>query len=185
MFNPIIDKCLELTPEQFERYSLDILAEQTKNLENLIIEHDKIIETFDGDYQIDGYIEFSLMGVIYKTLVECKHYKYPINREKVQILHSKIISIGAHKGILISTSNFQSGAVDYAKKHGIALIQLTDTKSDYQVRHMPSIMVASNNKPYNYGKPYCGVLIGYKGKSTFTCSYLSRSNNALEEFLKE
>ncbi|EOA8345515.1 restriction endonuclease [Enterococcus hirae] len=185
MFNPTIDKTFELTPEQFERYSLDVLKEQTKNLENLVIEHDKIIETFDGNYQIDGYIEFSLMGVTYKTLIECKHYKSPINREKVQILHSKINSIGAHKGILISTSNFQSGAVNYASQHGIALIQLTDTMSDYQARSMEGVIVASGLKPYNYGKPYSGVLIDSTGKGTFTCSYLSRSNNALEEFIKK
>jgi restriction system protein len=184
MFNPTLNNYLELTPEQFERYSLDILAEQTKNFENLIIEHDKIVEAFDGNYQIDGYVEFSLMGVTYKTLIECKHYKSAINREKVQILHSKINSIGAHKGILISTSNFQSGAIDYAKKHGIALIQLTDAMSDYQARSMQGVIVAYARKPYNYGKPYSGVLIGGNGNGTFTCSYLSRSNNALEEFLK-
>jgi len=185
LFNPTIDKYLELTPEQFERYSLDILAEQTKNLENLIIEHDKIIKTFDGNYQIDGYIEFSLMGVTYKTLVECKHYKTAINREKVQILHSKISSIGAHKGILISTSNFQSGAIGYAKQHGIALIQLTDAMNDYQARSMQGVIVAYGCKPYNYGKPYSGVLISGNGKGTFTCSYLSQSNTALEEFIKK
>ncbi|MGM0302934.1 hypothetical protein IGI66_002584 [Enterococcus sp. AZ048] len=184
MFNPTIDSCLTLTPEQFERYSLDVLAEQTKNLENLIIEHDKIVEAFDGNYQIDGYIEFSLMGVSYKTLVECKHYKSAISREKVQILHSKINSIGAHKGILISTSNFQSGAIDYAKKHGIALVQLTDAMSDYQARSMQGVIVASGRKPYNYGKPYSVVLIDGNGKGMFTCSYLSRNNNTLEEFIK-
>ncbi|MNJ74896.1 hypothetical protein D3C77_718970 [compost metagenome] len=35
-------------------------------------------------------------------------------------------SLCAHKGILISTSGFQSGAAEYAKKHGIALLQIFD-----------------------------------------------------------
>ena len=56
------------------------------------------------------------MGVRYVTLVECKHYRSPITREKVQILYDKIRAIGANKGVLISTSNFQIGAIKYAKK---------------------------------------------------------------------
>lgn len=185
MFNPIKDTCWELTPEEFERYSLDVLSEQTKELKNLSIEHDKIITAVDGSYQIDGYIEFSMMGVTYKTLVECKHYKSPINREKVQVLYSKIQSIGAHKGILIATSNFQSGAVEYATKHGIALVQLTEAIGNYQVRSLSGTIVASSRKPFNYGKPYSGVLIGGNGKGSFTCSYLNRNNIALESFIKE
>ena len=35
-------------------------------------------------------------------------------------------SLGAHKGIFISTSGFQSGAEEYANAHGIALIQIFD-----------------------------------------------------------
>ncbi|EKA2552376.1 restriction endonuclease [Listeria monocytogenes] len=184
MFSPIQDICWELTPEDFERYSLDILSEQTKNLENLVIEHDKIITATDGNYQIDGYIEFSLMGVTYKTLVECKHYKSPINREKVQILHSKIQSIGAHKGILIATSNFQSGAIKYATEHGIALIQLTEAMSEYQARSMIGLIVASERKPFNFGKPYSGVLIESNEQGSLACSYLGKNNTALERFIK-
>lgn len=59
-------------------------------------------------------------------IAECKRYTNPVNREKVVILADKVKSLGAHKGILISTSGFQSGAHEYAKKHGIALIQILD-----------------------------------------------------------
>ncbi len=62
MFIPVKDAYLELTPEEFERYSLDLLFEQTRNLESLVFEHDKVIEAYDGNYQIDGYIEFTFMG---------------------------------------------------------------------------------------------------------------------------
>ncbi|MGY4794883.1 restriction endonuclease [Lysinibacillus fusiformis] len=183
MFIPVKDAYLELTPEEFERYSLDLLFEQTQNLENLVFEHNRIIEAHDGNYQIDGYIEFTFMGLKYKTLVECKHYKSAITREKVQILHTKIQSLGAQKGILISTSNFQSGAIEYAKIHGIALIQLTEAGIDYEVRDRMNVIMAHSRMPFNYGKPYCGVLIA-KGDVGITCSYLSRSNISLEEFLQ-
>ena len=41
-------------------------------------------------------------------------------------MNDKIRSLGAHKGIIISTCGFQSGAYEYAKKHGIALLQIVD-----------------------------------------------------------
>ena len=66
------------------------------------------------------------MGVEFKVIVECKRYSTPVPREKVAILNDKVRSLGAHKGILISTCGYQSGAYEYAKKHGIALLQIID-----------------------------------------------------------
>jgi len=37
------------------------------------------------------------MGAKYLTLVECKMYKSPISREKVQVLFDKLRAIGAQK----------------------------------------------------------------------------------------
>ena len=110
---------------------------------NCTFQHNKIIAGDDGDYQIDGFIEFCAMGVIYKTLVECKHYKSNISREKVQILYDKVRATGAQKGILVSISNFQSGAIDYATKHGIALIQIIESGEQYCTRAQPGTVVAA------------------------------------------
>lgn len=134
MFMPCKESILEMSPTEFEKHSLRILTEQIKNIENCSFQHNKIIEVDDGNYQIDGYIEFELMGIYYKTLIECKHYKSSISREKVAVLYDKIRACGANKGVLVSSSNFQSGAVQYASKHSIALIQLTDADSIYETR---------------------------------------------------
>lgn len=183
MFIPTKKAFMDLTPEEFEKYSLDLLTEQTKSLENLVIKHNTIIEAYDGNYQIDGYIEFTMMGIKYKTIVECKHYKSPITREKVQVLYGKIQSLGAQKGILVSTSNFQSGAMEYARSHGIALIQMTEAGTNFETRDRMNIIMNSGRKPFNYGKPYSGVLIRKGDIGGISCSYLSRHNNTLEEFL--
>lgn len=185
MFIPTKKAFMDLTPEEFEQYSLDLLTEQTQNLENLVIKHNTIIETYDGNYQIDGYIEFTVIGIKYKTIVECKHYQSSITREKVQVLHGKIQSLGAQKGILISTSNFQSGAMEYARVHGIALIQMTEAGTSYETRNRLGIIMNAGRKPFNYGKPYSGVLIRKNDNSGISCSYLSRNNNTLEVFLEK
>jgi restriction system protein len=183
MFIPSEKAFMDITPGEFEKYSLDLLTEQTQNLENLVIEHNTIIEAYDGNYQIDGYIEFTVMGIKYKTILECKHYKSAITREKVQILYGKIQSLGAQKGILISTSNFQRGAMEYARAHGIALIQMTEAGTNFETRDGMNMIMNSGRKPFNYGKPYSGVLLRKGDIGEISCSYLSRVNNNLGEFL--
>lgn len=126
MINPYKEFVAEITPSDFEKYCLEILNAYAKkeNLQQFTIIHDTRIETNDGIYQLDGYAEFIALGVKFKIIVECKRYTESVNREKVVVLADKVRSLGAQKGILISTSGFQSGAVKYAKEHGIALIQI-------------------------------------------------------------
>ena len=117
-----------ITPTEFEKYCKEILlgyAEEEK-LHDFSITHNTKIEARDGVYQIDIYATFTAMGVDFKVLCECKQYSSPVSREKVVILKDKLNALGAHKGILLSTSRFQSGAIQYAKEHGIALIQVFD-----------------------------------------------------------
>lgn len=183
MFIPTKEHFYDMTPEEFEKYSLEILKEQTKGLENLEIQHNVIIKKNDGNYQIDGKIQFEVMGVRYVTLVECKHYRSPITRDKVQILYDKIRAIGANKGVLISTSNFQIGAIKYAKEHGIALIQIVEADLTYEIRTKPNVIMMDAHKSlYNNGQPYIGIMqIG--SDCGFYCKYLRNGNNNLREFL--
>lgn len=127
-WNMLQDYVCSITPTEFEKYCKNILlgyAEKEK-LPNFTITHDTKHRTHDGTYQIDLYATFTAMSVEFKVLCECKQYKNRVNREKVVILADKVKSLGAHKGILLSTSGFQYGAVQYAKEHGIALIQIFD-----------------------------------------------------------
>lgn len=184
MFIPVIDSVLEMNPTEFEMYALQILQDHIKGLNNVKFIHNKVVEAYDGNYQLDGYIEFEVMGVLYKTIVECKHYKYPISREIVQKVYDNLRAIGAQKGIVVSTFNFQSGAIDYAKAHGIALIQMTETEEIFHTRCHYSVVVNHPYVPRNGGQPYIGVMIG-RGKDGVgvTCSYLSALSDALEKFI--
>lgn len=182
MFIPCQESILKMTPTEFEKHSLHILSEQINNLDNCTFQHNKIIEVDDGNYQIDGYIEFELMGIVYKTIVECKHYKSSIAREKVAILYDKIRACGAHKGILISSSNFQSGAIQYASKHGIALIQLTDSRSSYETRSIFGSSKNSSERLNNKGRFFVGVM-QTSNEYKINCSYLSSTNLTLKNFL--
>ena len=126
--NPYREFVASISPTEFEVLCLDILNSyaEAENLSSFSIQHNVHIPTDDGTYQIDIYASFIAMGVEFKVITECKRYSTPVPREKVVVLNDKIRSLGAHKGIMISTCGFQSGAYEYSKKHGIALLQIID-----------------------------------------------------------
>lgn len=189
-----------MSPTDFEKYSIEIISQQVKGLPDCRIQHNKIIKVDDGNYQIDGYIEFSLMGIKYKTLIECKYYKSRISREKVQILYDKIRACGAHKGILVSSSDFQAGAIEYASKHGIALIKLTyagttgmmvcGSAATGLAETLIGIVVSGAimvqrivKKRSNDSCPYIEITLSRTGNE-ISHSYLSGNNLSLKEFLE-
>ena len=151
-WNMLQDYVCSITPTEFEKYCKNILlgyAEEEK-LPNFTITHDTKHRTHDGTYQIDLYATFTAMSVEFKVLCECKQYKNRVNREKVVILADKVKSLGAHKGILLSTSGFQYGAVQYAKEHGIALIQIFD-KDLFHHSFASGNDETDENDPFLYG----------------------------------
>ena len=120
------DYVASITPEQFELHCMETLKAyaEEEQLKDFVITHNDKLKTDDGEYQIDVYAEFIALSVKFKVVAECKRYSTPVEREKIAVLADKVRSLGAHKGILISTSGFQSGAIEYAEKHGIALLQI-------------------------------------------------------------
>lgn len=115
-----------IKPRDFEIFCMETLksyAEQ-EQLQNFRIAHDQKVETDDGTYQIDVLAEYTALGVKNTVIVECKKQSRNVEREVVAALDRKLQSIGAQKGILISTAGFQRGAVQFAEKHGIALWQV-------------------------------------------------------------
>ena len=98
------------------------------HLDNFVISHNEIVKAHDGDYQVDVYSEFTIFGGSkIKVLVECKQYNSPVKRERVELLYSRLQSTGSHKGILMTTAQFQSGAIRFAEEHGITLIEVMNT----------------------------------------------------------
>ena len=124
----------EMTATEFEKYTLDLLKDYVTGCEDAIFEHNVKVESYDGTYQIDGRISCNVLGCQIVILVECKRYKGPVKREHVQVLKDKIERLGANKGIFVTTSYYQKGALQYAAEHGIALLVITDGKMQYEIR---------------------------------------------------
>lgn len=124
----------KISPEQFEIEVQNQIRTLGINLQNFDVKRREKIVGSDGEYEIDVLARFEALGCNFVVLIECKHHKNSIKREVIQVLNDRLRSIGAQKGMLFSTAGFQSGAIEYAKKNGIALIEVEDGKNSYFVR---------------------------------------------------
>lgn len=122
---------IALAPEVFEHEVKQLFDAAGSGLLGYESFHRDKLPGVDGVYEIDVVARFSALGVAFKVLVECKHQRDPVKREVVQVLNDRVGSIGAQKGILVSTAKFQKGAIEYAQTHGIALIQLVEGRATY------------------------------------------------------
>lgn len=185
MFMPTEEYYNEMPSEDFERFALSELEKQFQQdgVSDYSFEHDKKVNAADGCYQIDGMIKFSAMGADFTVIVECKRYKNAIKREQIQVLYDKLRAIGAQKGIFVTTSYFQSGAISYAKKHGIALISIIDGKLRYEARSKEWI---SNPviPPWVEVKPYCMAMQTQMSETSISVSYLD-GTDALFKFITQ
>jgi restriction system protein len=84
------------------------------------------LQASDGVYEIDVTARFEVLGARFLVLIECKNHKNPIKREVVQVLYDRIRAVGAHKGMIFSTAKFQKGAIEFARAHNIALLQIVE-----------------------------------------------------------
>lgn len=121
-----------LTPKQFELLVKRWLDSGGQKLESFETAHLEQIEGLDGDYKFDVTARFkALGGADFLVIVECKKHKNPIKREVIQTLRDKQQSVSAQKAMIVSTSAFQSGAIEYASSHGIALVQIVTGRAVY------------------------------------------------------
>ena len=124
--NPYRELPVQISPLEFEQFCMETLKAYAEKeaLQNFEIKHNQKIETPDSTYQIDVLAEYTALGCRFMIIVECKKHSRSIERSTVAELYAKVQSIGAQKGILISSSGFQSDAVKYANAHGVALWQI-------------------------------------------------------------
>jgi len=127
---------VKLSPEEFELAVKSWFDATGRKLTEYKSSHREKVQGSDGIYEIDIKVAFQEFGAEFVVLIECKHHNNPIKREVVQVLHDKMISTGAHKGVLVATADFQRGAIEYAAAHGIALIRIANGQSSYRTKSL-------------------------------------------------
>lgn len=126
---------LKMTPDDYEIAVRNVIVAKEENLTDFCIELKELLKGTDGEYEMDVTARFTVFdGANVLVLIECKHHKNPIKRELVQALHSKLLSIGAHKAMMFTSSRFQRGAVEFAQAHGISLVCFAHNQMNYAVK---------------------------------------------------
>src|SRR5215218_5571353 len=144
----------DITPEEFEAFVTELLNAAGSAVDNLTVTLHETVIGVDGTYDFDATVHFELAGMAFLVLVEAKRHKHPIKRELVQILYQKVQSVGAHKGAIISTAPYQSGAVEFAKVHGIALATVTEGRFTFETRAASQAPIMSRKEALErYGLP--------------------------------
>jgi len=77
-------------------------------------------------HKIDVWVTFRRFGLNHKWVIECKHWKTPITKEKVLALRSVVEDVGADRGLLVAESGFQPGAQDASNLTNIHLLTFTE-----------------------------------------------------------
>ena len=145
-------------------------------------EHLGVVQGGGGEYKIDVLVKLCVFrGALVIALVECKHQTRPVEREDVMVLEAKLRDVGAHKGMLFSTSGFQSGALKYADARGIATVTVVAGKWLYETKASGGGPVEP--PPWVHFDAYAGIRISptEKGVSCHTIE-LVRVDALLEWF---
>jgi hypothetical protein len=85
-----------------------------------------IVQGAREKHEVDVYVTGKHYGLPLKWVVECKNWKTNIPKEKVMALQAIILDIGADKGILLSETGFQSGAIGACRSTNITLTSLEE-----------------------------------------------------------
>jgi restriction system protein len=126
---------VEMTADDYEVGVKNVISAKGHVLEDFKVTRNEKLKGSDGEYEIDVVARFTILnGAGITVLIECKHHKSAIKRELVLALHSKLLSVGAHKGMMFATSTYQRGAIEFAKAHGLSLVRFIDSELNYAVK---------------------------------------------------
>jgi hypothetical protein len=144
-----------MTPTEFELLTKKLFSERLKNEfgYDIPVDHEKSFTSLAGNtYKVDISYSFKLFDIDYLTLVECKYWNSSVSREKVGYFKSVLDELKAHKGVIVTTRGFQSGAITYAQSQNIALIKITNDKYFDTWSHFDGAIDLLSDK-LNKGKP--------------------------------
>jgi hypothetical protein len=109
--------------QAFERFVRDLYAEDS----DLVVEHDVTeVGKSGARRQIDVKFTHKIRSHTYVTLVECKHWKSNVNRQRIDELAASIEDLNASKGVMFTTTGYEAGAEVYARHKGIDLFLVRD-----------------------------------------------------------
>lgn len=121
------------TGKEYEKLTQYIFSQiiNQNQAENIDVQHDVILSGKTTSHQIDVYWKFDLGGIEYCTVIQAKEWKNKVKQSDMLAFKAILDDLpSGTKGIYVSLSGYQSGAIDVAKAHGITIYELRPPKAE-------------------------------------------------------
>jgi hypothetical protein len=122
----------ELVAQAFREMGCEAAVEQTIQLPR-------------GTVVVDVAISDGTTAPPSTYICECKHWRRPVSKAEVHAFRTVLAEIGANRGLLISTSGFQAGAVEATKFTNVDLLTWSAFESMYFDRWAVSCALSFNS----------------------------------------
>jgi len=87
---------------------------------------DQAVRGARSSHDVDVLVTSHYLGFDITWIIECKHWKTPVNKLHVLALREIVADVGADRGILLSESGFQSGAIEAANLTNIQVTSIDE-----------------------------------------------------------
>jgi hypothetical protein len=145
-----------VTPIEYEKVTKILYQSLLKEggYKDVNVQHDVKVTGIESgcDHQIDVFWEIDIADTQQKFCIECKMLKGRVKKESVIAFSGKVADIGGAKGIFVSASGFQKGAIQFAKSKGIELVDIQYEFEKYEATLAISIPRMLN---LNVSPAYC------------------------------
>lgn len=84
-----------------------------------------------GSHRVDVAVRAKRFGIEQIWVVECKHWRGRVTQLHVSALRDIVHEVGADRGILLSESGFQKGAISLAERSNITLTSLAKLRESF------------------------------------------------------
>lgn len=117
--------------EKLTQRVFSLIVNQNR-VNNIDVQHHVFLQGKTNKHEIDVYWKFSDGVSDFKTVIQAKDWGSPVKMEHIYALSGIINDLpGTVKGIFVSRSSYQSGAITAAEAFGIDLYELrSPTDSD-------------------------------------------------------
>ena len=92
----------------------------------LEVRTDERLKGLQSIHDIDVVVRGQHVGLHQLWLVECKHWSLPVGKVNVAALAAIVRDVGADRGLLLSDTGFQAGAIQLAERSQVTLTSLEE-----------------------------------------------------------
>lgn len=94
-------------------------------IKNIKVQQNVTLQGKTLKHQIDVYWEYDLGGIVYRAIVQAKDWGQPVTQNQLLAFKAVIDDLpGQPRGIFVTRTGYQRGAMEFARANGIVLYEL-------------------------------------------------------------